>query len=345
MKIFVVNNMTPHMHGGAEDLATYLISHLRMAGHEAELLRIPFRYEPAECIYSEMLACRMMHIGDADLVIALKFPAYLIPHPKKVLWLVHQYRQAYDMWDSGYSNIPASETGHKLRSAIREADEECFHGVKHLYTISPVTQSRLKKYNNFESELLRTPINGPEDYSPGDYGDYIFCGGRINLIKRQHLLVEAMRHVRSEAKLLIAGPADSPQDVHRLEAMVEQCGLRDRVILKIGYHDRDKLVPMMCNSLACAYLPIDEDSYGYVTMEANQAGKGVLTVNDSGGLLDLVIDEQTGWVRSPDPREISEAIDLIFSNRRRSKEIGTHARSEWLKKEITWERTVERLVA
>ena len=122
MKIFVVNNMIPFLHGGAEDLANYLITHLRGIGHEAELLRIPFRYEPAESIYSEMLACRMMQVGDADLVIALKFPAYLIPHPNKVLWLVHQYRQAYDMWDSGYSNIPATEAGQQLRDSIKEAD-------------------------------------------------------------------------------------------------------------------------------------------------------------------------------------------------------------------------------
>ena len=203
----------------------------------------------------------------------------------------------------------------------------------------------MKKYNQFESELLRTPINGPEDYVPGDYGDYIFCGGRINSTKRQHLLVESMRHVHSAAKLLIAGPADSPQDAERLEKMVEQYSLRDRVSLQIGYHDRADLVPMMCNSLACAYLPIDEDSYGYVTMEANQAGKGVLTLNDSGGLLDLVLDDESGWVREPDPLQIAEAIDLIFANRQRTIEIGMHARREWLKKEITWERTVERLVA
>ena len=41
-----------------------------------------------------------------DRVIALKFPAYLVPHRQKVLWILHQYRQAYDLWDAGKSNIP-----------------------------------------------------------------------------------------------------------------------------------------------------------------------------------------------------------------------------------------------
>ena len=345
MKIFVVNNMAPFMRGGAEDLANYLVAHLRNVGHEAQLLRVPFRHEPADRIFSEMLACRMMRIGDADLVIALKFPAYLIPHPNKVLWLVHQYRQAYDMWDSGHSNIPASHAGQELRASIGEADSECFRSVRRLCTISPVTQQRLKKYNGFESELLRTPINGPEDYKPGEYGDYVFCGGRINSTKRQYLLVEAMRHVRSNAKLLIAGPADTTQDAERLESLIEKYGLQNRIQLKVGYHAREILVPMMRNSLACAYLPIDEDSYGYVTMEANQAGKGVLTVTDSGGLLDLVYDDQTGWVREANAVQIAEALDRIFDYRQRTIDIGSHSRQEWIKKGITWERTIERLVA
>lgn len=344
MKIFVVNNMVPFMHGGAEELTHYLVTHLRQVGHQAQLIRIPFRYEPAECIYSEMLACRMMRLGEADLVIALKFPAYLIPHPNKVLWLVHQYRQAYDMWDSGHSNIPATSAGQNLRGAIAEADAECFRSVRRLCTISPVTQKRLKKYNQFDSELIRTPLNGPEDFKPGNYGDYVFCGGRINATKRQHLLVEAMRHVRSDAKLLIAGPADSPQDSQRIEKLIEKYNLGSRVKFKVGYHARTDLAAMISNALACAYLPIDEDSYGYVAMEAHQAGKGVLTVSDSGGLLDLIFEEKTGWVREPDSIQIAEALDRIFEKRQRTIEIGEHARQEWLKQELTWERTIERLI-
>ncbi len=345
MKILVVNNMIPFVHGGAEDLANYLVFHLERIGHEVGLLRVPFRYEPADQLYAEMLACRMLRLDDADLVIALKFPAYLIPHPNKSLWLVHQYRQAYDMWDSGHSNIPANREGEQLRETIRQADGECFRSIHRLCTISPVTQDRLRRYNQVDSELLRTPINGPEDFVEGRYGDYIFCGGRINATKRQHLLVEAMRYVRSSAKLIIAGPADTPQDAQRLRHLVARYGLSHRVHLDVGYHAREKIAPLVSHSLACAYLPIDEDSYGYVAMEANQAGKAVITADDAGGLLDLVIDDQTGWVCTPEPVALAQAIDHAFDQRQRTIDLGQHARQEWLRQDITWERTVERLVA
>ncbi len=345
MKILVVNNMIPFIRGGAEELADYLVHHLKRRGHQASLIRVPFRYDPPEQIYDEMLACKMLRMADADLVIALKFPAYLIPHPCKVLWLVHQYRQAYDMWDSGHTNIPGTDEGKQLRQCITRADSECFRSVQRLCTISPVTQKRLQRYNGFESELLRTPLNGPEDFQVGPYGDYIFCGGRINGSKRQHLLVEAMRYAGSSAKLIIAGPADSVHDAQKLERLIETYDLKDRVKLDIGFHSRAKVASLVSRALACAYLPIDEDSLGYVSMEANQAAKGVLTVNDSGGLLDLVFDHQTGWVREPDPKQLGESIDWIFEHRDASMEIGANARRRWLEMGITWERTVERLVA
>src|SRR3954471_24726330 len=92
VKILVVNNMVPFVWGGAEELAANLMKNLVASGHESEVLRIPFQWEPAERIPSQMLMARAFEIWGADRVIALKFPAYLVRHPHKTLWLLHQYR-------------------------------------------------------------------------------------------------------------------------------------------------------------------------------------------------------------------------------------------------------------
>ena len=41
---------------------------------------------------------RNLRLYNVDRTIALKFPAYLIPHTEKTLWLLHQFRQAYDLY-------------------------------------------------------------------------------------------------------------------------------------------------------------------------------------------------------------------------------------------------------
>ncbi len=345
MKILVVNNMVPFLRGGAEELATHLVLNLKQHGHQADLLRIPFAYHKAEQIYDEMLACRMLQLYDTDLVIALKFPAYLIPHHNKVLWLVHQYRQAYDLSDTKHTNIAQTPDGEMLRQCIREADNECFRSVQKIHTVSAVTQRRLKVYNNFESDLLHPPLNDPERFTADGYRDYIFCGGRINVMKRQYLLVEAMRWVRSKVKLVIAGPADEPSHGEMLKSLIEKYKLSDRIQLHLGFQPREKISQWVSQSLATAYLPVDEDSYGYCVMESFQASKAALTATDSGGVLGLVTHDQTGWVSMPEPRQLAVTLDSIFENRQRTIEMGWAANECWLSKEISWDRTIERLVA
>ena len=39
-----------------------------------------------------------------DAVIALKFPAYLVQHERKIVWLIHQHRSAYELVDSVHVN-------------------------------------------------------------------------------------------------------------------------------------------------------------------------------------------------------------------------------------------------
>ena len=41
----------------------------------------------------------------ADLVHGMGIPAYLIPHPDKVIWLLHQHRAAYDLWEHSLGGL------------------------------------------------------------------------------------------------------------------------------------------------------------------------------------------------------------------------------------------------
>lgn len=66
MKVLVVNNMAPFVWGGAEELATHLQKNLIIAGHEAEILRIPFQWEPATRIPSQMLMVRAFEVWNVD---------------------------------------------------------------------------------------------------------------------------------------------------------------------------------------------------------------------------------------------------------------------------------------
>jgi glycosyltransferase involved in cell wall biosynthesis len=347
MKVLVVNNMAPFIRGGAEELADHLVANLRRTkGVEAELLRIPFSWMPYERVADEIMLCRMMETYWVDRIIALKFPAYLIPHEHKTLWLLHQYRQAYDLFDSRQSNIPDDRRGHAIRNLVKNADNGCFGALnREIFVNSATTRDRLKRYNGFASTILPPPLNDPQSFANLATGDYIFAGGRVNSHKRQHLLVEAMKFSRSGVRLIVGGPPDTPGDAERLRRAVAEANLEDRVVLDLGFLARAKLAAYVNNALACVYLPFDEDSVGYVTMEAFQAQKAVITSTDAGGVLEIVHNGVTGLVADPTPRALAEAMDRLFLNRQRAEKYGRAGHDLWAAKNITWPSTVERLLS
>ena len=89
---------------------------------------------------------------------------------------------------------------------------------------------------------------------------------------------------------------------------------------------------------------MDEDSLGYVTMEAAGAGKPVITATDSGGVLGLVKHGETGWVCEPDAKALGQALSEAAAVGSRARELGANARALWKSLEVTWPRTIEALL-
>lgn len=345
MKVVVLNTMEPFVHGGAEELALNLKDQLELRGHEVELLRLPFRADPPDGLPAQVLMARSLKIENADKVIALKFPAYLVEHPNKTVWLLHQLRQAYDFFDAGQSNIPSGADGDYLRRVVKEADRSSLGSVGRLFVNSAVTRDRLLKYNGLPSRILLPPLNQPEYYGGGPDLGYIFAGGRINGHKRQLDLIHALALTKSTARLVVAGPADSEADDLALRRAVSAHGLEDRVTLDVRFLERTEYAQYVNECSAVAYLPFDEDSVGYVTMEAAAAGKPVITTNDSGGVLQLVVEGKTGWVATPTSEGLARVMDDAFSDARGRERYGRALAKRWNGLDATWESTIEKLLA
>lgn len=345
MKILVLSTMVPFVHGGAEELFVHLVRNLQATpGVEAEGYRFPFTWNPAERLIDEMLIAKRLRLWNVDRVIALKFPAYLVPWRNKALWLLHQYRQAYDLLDAGQSNIPATPRGAEIVSAIRMADNAAFREATRLFVNSPVTRDRLRRYNGFRGEVLPPPLNDPELFVGGDSEGYILATGRVNASKRQHLLIQALRHAPN-ARLIVAGPPDTPEDAERLRELAHEAGVSDRVKLDLRFLPRDELAALVNRCAAVAYLPYDEDSPGYCTLEAFCAGKPVLTVSDAGGVLGIVRNRETGLVAAPHAEALGAAFRRLAESPGETLSMGARARDALVAQRLNWPATIEKLLS
>jgi glycosyltransferase involved in cell wall biosynthesis len=344
MRIAVLNNAAPFVRGGAEHLAEALVERLQAAGHQAVLYRIPFQWNPPERILDSLLAARLLRFPSIDLVIPMKFPVYAVQHPRKVLWLVHQFRQAYDLWDTPFQDLPADALGRRIRDSIVNADNAYLPEARKIFVNSHVTADRLQKFNGIPSEVLYPPHAHPEQFSSGPPGDFIFAAGRINAAKRQALLVEAMQHTRTPVRLVLAGAHETPADEEQLRSLLANPAIAAKVDWLPGYLDEQRKCELFRDCLAAAYLPVDEDSYGYVTMEAFLSAKPAITCTDSGGIHILVEDGATGRIVPPDARALAAAMDDLFTNRAHSAAMGVAAARRLADLGIEWPSVIRRLL-
>jgi glycosyltransferase involved in cell wall biosynthesis len=345
MKIAIVNNAVPFVRGGAEHLADALRTKLLERGHRAMVVRIPFSWEPPCRIVDHMLACRLLRVPDVDRVIALKFPAYYVQHESKYIWLLHQFRQAYDLWGTPLQGLPDNAEGREVRDMIIQSDSTYLLEASKMFANSKVTSGRLRKYNGLESEVLHPPLLAPEQFSCREYGDYVLALGRVNQAKRQLLLVESMRYCRSGVKLIIAGRAETPQYAESVRRAIHGRGLQNKVQFIDRFIGENEKVDLLSRALAVAYIPYDEDSYGYVTLEAFLSQKAVVTCEDSGGILEFVEDKKTGLVRRPDVESLAEAMDQLYERKAIAQSLGEAARTHAQQLQINWDRVIRELTA
>lgn len=339
MKILVANNAAPFVRGGAELLADRLVLELQRAGHEAELFRLPLGNSPQQVLES-IVAASLVDLTNVDRVIGLKFPAYLIPHPDMVIWLVHQFRQAYDPPPVGWPRDPELD---RVVDAVRTADRAAFAAAKRLYTISPMVADRLERANQIGAEVLMTPPHADQEYRCEKAEDYIVALGRISGGKRQQLAVEAMRFAKPGYRLVVAGAPEDERTLQELERTIQDAGIEDRVELIPRFISEREKIELISRCIGSVYLPIDEDSYGYVCYEAAMSRKPSITGTDSGGTLTLVDHGRTGLVVAPEPEALAAAFDELALHRDRARAMGDNALTLALELDLSWDRVIEEL--
>lgn len=345
MKIAIATVQVPFIKGGAELLASTLCQELIRRGHEADIVTIPFKWYPPETILDCILMSRMIDLKEVngqkvDRIIALKFPAYYIDHENKVLWMLHQHRQAYDLWNTNYGDLHNINYGKDVRDIIIKCDNKFIKQAKKIFTISDTVTDRLYKYNHIKSESLYPPPKDAEQFGPGNYGDYIFCPGRIEEIKRQHLLISALKYCKSPVRIVLSG-SSNPITLEKIASIIREDRISDKVDITGYISDKDK-TSYYSNCLGVYNGPFQED-YGYVTLEAFLSAKPVLTHPDSGGPLEFV-DQDNGFIIDPKPKDIARAMDMLYNNKNLAKRLGENGLNLMKKKNINWNYVVETLL-
>ena len=340
-RILVAEARVPFVRDGAELHAQALIAELRRRGHDAESVALPFRAHKSELL-DQACAWRMLNLSSSnarpvDLLIATRFPTWFARHPRKVAWVMHQHRPAYELCGTEYSDFTGSDDDGRLRQRIIDLDSRMLGECERVVTNAQNTADRLQRFNGIAARPLYHPPPIAEHLREGTYCDYVLVVARFEPLKRVELAIRAMAHVPAPIRLIVVGEGSQRAALEREAA---QSGASDRIEFA-GAVWGEAVATLYADALAVVYAPFDED-YGYVTLEAFLASKPVITATDSGGPLEFVVDGTNGFVSDPDARAIAAAINRLAADRPLAERLGRAGRA--LAQTIRWDGVIEQLV-
>ncbi|MFI5183047.1 MAG: glycosyltransferase family 4 protein [Vicinamibacteria bacterium] len=321
-RIVIAATQVPFERGGAEWHSAALRHALGARGFAADIVQLPFAWDPRPEVLRSALAWRLLDLTRAgglpiDLLIATRFPSYVVRHPNKVVWLFHQFRQAYDLHDAGIDGFPTTAEGAELHRHVVALDTQSLRECRRIYTTSRNNADRLRRYNGLEAGVLRLPLLDPESWRAQGYEDFVLSVGRLDTLKRTDLLVRATPHLAARSRVVVVGEGPQRQELERLAASL---GVASRVEFR-GHVDDAGVKGLYARAGAVFYAPYDED-YGLVTLEAFRSRKPVLTTTDAGGPLEFVIDGETGLVTPPDPEAIGAGLSRLLASRDEARRLG-----------------------
>jgi glycosyltransferase involved in cell wall biosynthesis len=341
MRIAVCAPQVPFVRGGAEIFADDLVAELRARGHEAELVTVPFKWYPGTRVLTQAFLWRLLDLEEADggpieLVIATKFPSYAVRHPNKVVWLLHQFRQAYDLDRTELGQFGESPADRATRRAVQRLDRIALGEARKLFATSRNVADRLEQGTGLTAEVMPHPPQTLR-YRCEAYESFILSVNRLDRAKRIDLLLDALA---ADASLRCVIVGDGP-DRARLEQLAASHGLDGRAEFA-GRVDEEALAALYARCLAVYYAPVDED-FGMVPYEAFLSEKPVVTTRDAGGPLEVVADRRTGLVVEPMPASLAQACAYLAEHPDEARDWGREGKR--LAERVSWDATIDRLLS
>lgn len=227
---------------------------------------------------------------------------YYCHTPPRFLYdLRAHYQQSFPVWQRPLLAMLRNWLLPRYEAAVRSMDV--------VLTNSRNVQHRLQRYLNVDSRVVYPPVEASRFHWRSDQG-YFLSTARLEPLKRVDLLVGAFKRMPSQQLVVASGGSEFA----RLQALA--AGARN--IRFTGWLEDGALEKLMGEARASIYLPVDED-FGMSPVESMAAGKPVIGVAE-GGLLETVLDQQTGILLPPSfgEDELIAAVHSMSADRARA---------------------------
>lgn len=379
----VAPSSVPFQIGGAEKFWWGL--HKGLAEHSGtqepltvELLKIPCREQTFAEIVGSYRTFSELDLSHFDMVISSKYPAWMVRHPRHIVYMQHTLRGLYDTYH--FTGLPETVTDapaplRDLLTLLRKPEpsrDDCAHAFALLVTVQD-HKSVPSALFAFPGPLIREVVHFFDRVALGPSQIVAYAAISNTVMRRGYLPAGAdvkiihhpsdilnfvdkpgeyiftasrltnMKRVHLIVEAMRHVTADIPLRIagtgSELERLKSLAG-SDRRIEFLGHVPDADLPELYGRALFVPFVPYDED-YGLITIEAMRSGKPVLTVHDAGGVGEFVVDGKTGYCTEPTPEALGAAMQRLASDPDHARAMGRAAQD--LVSTITWKNTTTAL--
>jgi len=187
--------------------------------------------------------------------------------------------------------------------------------VKQIYGINPVIS-----YHGVDTDLFCPTLhNGSKRY--------VLSVGALQPHKGYDFLIESFNYIDKTLRpsLHLIGNMENPGFQNYLQVLAEKNNVDLHIELGL---DQDTLVQRYNEAALVAYAPYNEP-FGLVPLEAMACAKPVVGICE-GGVMETVVNKQTGFLIERDPEKFGRAIQFLLENPNLAEQYGKNGRKHVL---------------
>jgi glycosyltransferase involved in cell wall biosynthesis len=152
----------------------------------------------------------------------------------------------------------------------------------------------------------------------------LLSAGRIDPIKNQHWLLKHAREILRkypDTILVLAGPCTDEPYGQKVNRMIEEQGLAERVLLTGGMPSDDPRLIGLLQQATVLLLPSLSETFGLVLLEAWAAGIPVIASRTSGASA-LIENGRNGWLFDlSEPGSFHRALEDVLDDPEKTREM------------------------
>jgi hypothetical protein len=324
MKVLILDRLVPFQAGPDDALAATLSRRLEHAGHQAEIMRLPFSDAPG-MLPAQLLMLHAFELMNVDHVIALSLPAGMVRHPRKTFWLDARTPAP---WPDLFNNACAGALA----------------ASRNVYLRSVAARDGLPAGDATPRTLL--PVPGTQDLAAPDAPPatepVLLAGGAVLAAAPCALLLDALA-LAPHSRLCIAGVPGDAATAALLAAAQQRADIGPRLVLSLAAGPSPQMIAGALALVCIGAAPQDVDGAAFALAGAGAAR--ALVARDDSDTLDLARNCLTGWNVAPDPAALASAFEAASLQPARTQAYGRRARALlMINRETEWDNVLEALL-